>query len=325
MINLGMIGLGTIFHWQYEALCRFDNDYRVHAVYDLNIEHARECVAKTDIQIYKSIEELLNDDIINAVAIITPPATHTEIAKQCLLAGKHVLLEKPATLSMEELDELYCLAKENGVLFKVAYHASFALDVEWYLENCEKIHKKCGLGHLTKMECGFYDPYTRDGKVMPEKYALCGSFIDSAVNALSVCARLMDLDTMELVSKTEEKENAIVYVGNAIYNNGECEMIIHTAWNLGLNQKTTELSFEGSDKKVLLHHSKQSVFLCDGDKCEVLFEEQGQERLLNHYLGVYRSFASAYEKFSNSKEQYDEVMTKDIHRLLLETRVKSYP
>lgn len=319
MINLGIIGLGTIFHWQYEAILRQGGCYRVSAVYDTDVEHAKSCTAHTDLKVSHSIEELLADETIRAVVIITPPKTHTELAKKCLYAGKHVLLEKPATLDLGELDELYKVAKEKGVLFKIAYHASFALDLEWYLNNQQALQEKYGLGELTKIECGFYDPYTRLGTVMPEKYALCGSFIDSAVNALSVCAKLVNLESMELISKVTEEENGIVYKGDAEYDDGTHHIIVRTAWDLGLNQKTTELSFADSDKKITLHHSNQSVILEGKNFYKILYENKGQERLLNHYLGVYRDFYMACERFENvrNNEQCDEHMTRNIHRLLL--------
>jgi predicted dehydrogenase len=59
---------------------------------------------------------------VDAVCIATPDARHFAAAKQVLEAGKHVLIEKPSVLRLQELDELQALARQHGVLAKVVYH-----------------------------------------------------------------------------------------------------------------------------------------------------------------------------------------------------------
>jgi D-galacturonate reductase len=59
---------------------------------------------------------------VDVVCIATPDDRHFEPAKAALLAGKHVLIEKPSVLSLDKLDELVRIAEEHGVLAKVVYH-----------------------------------------------------------------------------------------------------------------------------------------------------------------------------------------------------------
>jgi predicted dehydrogenase len=59
---------------------------------------------------------------VDIVCIATPDARHYEAAKLALEAGKHVLIEKPSVLRLQELDELDALARRQGVLSKVVYH-----------------------------------------------------------------------------------------------------------------------------------------------------------------------------------------------------------
>jgi predicted dehydrogenase len=59
---------------------------------------------------------------VHAVCVATPDDRHFAPARSALLAGKHVLIEKPAVLSLAELDELQTIAERNGVLAKVVYH-----------------------------------------------------------------------------------------------------------------------------------------------------------------------------------------------------------
>jgi scyllo-inositol 2-dehydrogenase (NADP+) len=61
---------------------------------------------------YNTIDELINDDEIELVVVNTPNYLHFEHAKQALLAGKHVLIEKPAAVTAGEVKLLYDLSRE---------------------------------------------------------------------------------------------------------------------------------------------------------------------------------------------------------------------
>ena len=68
-----------------------------------------------------ALQQLLDSDV-DAVCIATPDDRHFDGARAALVAGKHVLIEKPSVLRLQELDELDALARKNGVLAKVVYH-----------------------------------------------------------------------------------------------------------------------------------------------------------------------------------------------------------
>ncbi len=59
---------------------------------------------------------------LDAVCVATPDDRHFDIARAALSAGKHVLIEKPSVLTLQELDVLESLAREKGVLARVVYH-----------------------------------------------------------------------------------------------------------------------------------------------------------------------------------------------------------
>ena len=69
---------------------------------------------------------LLDNHSIDAVFIsTTPEPTHYPIAKESLLAGKHVFLEKPIALELDEADELISLARSKNLLFTIGYSQRF--------------------------------------------------------------------------------------------------------------------------------------------------------------------------------------------------------
>ena len=71
-------------------------------------------------------QDIVRNDAITAVYICTTPEhTHFPIARDCLRAGKHVLLEKPIAMELFEADELIATAKRNGVKFTIGYSQRF--------------------------------------------------------------------------------------------------------------------------------------------------------------------------------------------------------
>ena len=62
------------------------------------------------------LEDVLNDDSVDAVAIATPVSTHFELAAQALRAGKHVFVEKPLAASSKEAAELIGIAETRGLV-----------------------------------------------------------------------------------------------------------------------------------------------------------------------------------------------------------------
>lgn len=70
--------------------------------------------------------ELLADDSIDTIIIsATPETTHHPMARDALLAGKHVFLEKPLALTLDEADELIRIQKARGLKFAIGYSQRF--------------------------------------------------------------------------------------------------------------------------------------------------------------------------------------------------------
>jgi predicted dehydrogenase len=112
-INVGVIGYG---YWGPNIVRNFfaTPDCTVRMVADGRPERLN-LLAKTfpSIQGVKDAEEIISSKEIDAIVIATPVHTHFELAKRALLQGKHVLIEKPMTSSVQEADELILLASKK--------------------------------------------------------------------------------------------------------------------------------------------------------------------------------------------------------------------
>lgn len=78
-----------------------------------------------EVKSYTNLDELLAQPAIELVVVNTPNYTHYEYTKQCLLAGKHVLVEKPFTPSTVQAKELFALAKSKALKLMVYQNRRF--------------------------------------------------------------------------------------------------------------------------------------------------------------------------------------------------------
>ncbi|CAK3904564.1 NAD(P)-binding protein [Lecanosticta acicola] len=96
--------------------------WQLHAVYSRTHEQAEAFGKKHNCsKLYTSLDDLAADKDMQAVYIASPNNLHHEQAKQMLKAKKHVIVEKPATSTVAELDDLFRIAKEEGVYVIEAY------------------------------------------------------------------------------------------------------------------------------------------------------------------------------------------------------------
>ncbi|MBK9142297.1 MAG: Gfo/Idh/MocA family oxidoreductase [Candidatus Melainabacteria bacterium] len=73
------------------------------------------------VRVTTSIEEMLADEAVTAVVIATPSETHFALAKQALLSGKHVYVEKPLARDVMQAEELDALATERNLVLMVGH------------------------------------------------------------------------------------------------------------------------------------------------------------------------------------------------------------
>lgn len=118
ILNMGIIGAGRFAAFAAAAFLKIER-LKIVAITDLNEQTGKQFAAELDAKFYPSCEELLKDDDIGLIYIATPPFLHYEISKNTLLAGKHVICEKPAALKASEAEELKILASKLKLLYVV--------------------------------------------------------------------------------------------------------------------------------------------------------------------------------------------------------------
>jgi len=127
IIKLGIVGTGRIAERTMEEL-HFVSGITAAAVFNPRLSSAKKFAKKFGIEIeYSNYEQFLNE--IDAVYIASPHETHYDYSRRALLAGKHVLCEKPFVLKEAEAKELFDIASESNLVvmeaIKTAYSPGF--------------------------------------------------------------------------------------------------------------------------------------------------------------------------------------------------------
>ncbi|MCB4998167.1 Gfo/Idh/MocA family oxidoreductase [Streptococcus mutans] len=137
MLKLGIIGTGSISHQFIEA-AQLSQHYQLTAVYSRKLETAEAFSARyQNIACYDMLDDFFND-AFDVLYIASPNALHFEHAKLALEAGKHIIVEKPAFSTPEELSNIIHSAEEKQLLFFEAarnYHEESLLLIKEFLSH----------------------------------------------------------------------------------------------------------------------------------------------------------------------------------------------
>ncbi len=169
-LKIGILGCGTICQAaHFEAAVKAKN-IKLVAICDV----AEDLLAKmaavySPKRVYKDYSEMLKDTEIEAVIIGIGDQFHAVCTKQALLAGKHVLVEKPLGVNLTECEELRNIAKEKGFIVQVGNMKRF----DGGLEFARKFIRE-EIGEVTTFKAWYCDStgrYQVCDNVMPPIYS----------------------------------------------------------------------------------------------------------------------------------------------------------
>lgn len=124
VIRLGLIGLGGAAMQMLPSLIAHPR-VRLAACAELNRQARERFAADFDATGYDQVEALCSDTTIDAVYIATPHQFHREHAVMSAEAGKHIIVEKPMALTLDDCDAMIAAAERNGVRLIVGHTHSF--------------------------------------------------------------------------------------------------------------------------------------------------------------------------------------------------------
>ncbi len=204
-------------------------------------------------EIVRSLDEMLADKAIELVVVTTPNATHFDLAKQALEAGKHVVIDKPFTATSEEALELSQLAKSKGLL-AIPFH-NRRWDGDFL--TVKKLIADEAVGRLVTFESHFdrFRPAPREGIWQEAENPANGMLFDLGPHLVDQALALFGLPDSIAASVRSDRD------GTAIED----------AFDI-------TLSYPGANGKGLLAHCRTSYLACDNSPRFLLHGTKGSFR-----------------------------------------------
>lgn len=145
--KLGMVGFGGMAQFHRTQILAGMEEIELHGVFDIR-EERQEFGRELGLKVFDSLQDMLADEAIDLILIVTPNDTHKDIAIQALRAKKHVICEKPVTLNSEELREIIQVSEETGMFFTV--HQNRRWDEDFL--TIKQLYEEKKLGEVYRIE-----------------------------------------------------------------------------------------------------------------------------------------------------------------------------
>lgn len=215
-INAGLIGYGYAGQTIHAPLLAGTPGIQLHAIVSRDGDKVR--ADWPDVEHFTQSEQLFADPAIDLVVIATPNDTHFPLARAALLAGKHVVIDKPFTLDSREARQLISLAQEQELQLAVFHNRRRDAD----FLTLQRLIERGELGDIYHFESHFdrFRPQVRDRwreQAVPGSglwYDLGSHLLDQSVQLFGMPDNLwLDLARQRTGAKTDDAFHAILQYG----------------------------------------------------------------------------------------------------------------
>jgi predicted dehydrogenase len=192
VINVGLVGYGMAGRVFHAPVIKSVPGLRLKTVVE---RHANESSKRyPEIEVVRDIADLLQDEEIDLVVITTPNTSHFEYARDSLLAGKHVVVEKPFTTTSAEALQLIDLARRENRIISV--HQNRRWDGDF--QTVKKLLDQGLLGRLVEFESHFdrFRNYRQPGAWREEEGPGTGILFDLGSHLIDQAQVLFGLPQM---------------------------------------------------------------------------------------------------------------------------------
>ena len=257
-VKVGVVGVGAIGRNHARIYSELESAELV-AIYDANEEYARALAEEFGTEAVGSLEELVSR--VDAASVSTPTVTHRDIATSLLEQGKHVLVEKPISDSVDDAKAMIDLAKEKGCVLQVGHIERF---------NPVMSQLEARLNSPKFIECHRLSPF-------PQRSMDIGVVLDLMIHDLEIVLHLVhspiaaiDAVGIPVLTRREDIANARIRFENGCVAN-------ITASRISPEKMRKIRVFQG-DAYLSLDYQDQSGWIYRKDGMEIAREEVEVER-----------------------------------------------
>ena len=276
-IRIAILGYGKIAQDQHVPSIQGNSRFELVATSSRSGQGVAQC--------FTDWRELIRSvDGLEAVAITTPPGPRFDIARECVAAGLHCLLEKPPTAGLAEIAALDCLAQAQGVTIFTTWHAQHHLTVD-------AAAKALAGKRVKSLEIHWHEDVHKwhPGQQWIWEPGGFGVF-DPGINALSIATRIFPGDLFVKSAELQVPENAQTPIAaDILFSSPEADGPLHASldWRRGEGEEWT-ITIETSDGS--------TVRLEDGGSKLILNGEEHRDDGPGEYPDIYRVFADLIDE-----------------------------
>ncbi|WP_059102988.1 Gfo/Idh/MocA family protein [Shouchella shacheensis] len=197
MLNVVVIGVGTISEMHLKSYVN-NRNVQLYGVCDVNEARAKEkATTYNALNVYTSTKDVFADPNVDAVSICTWNQTHAHLSIAALEAGKHVLVEKPIAMTVEEAERIQRAAEKSEAILQVGYVRRFGTNTEVLKSFVDQ--GRLGDLYYAKASClrrignpgGWFADKERSGG---------GPLIDLGVHVIDICWYLMGRPKVKVIT-----------------------------------------------------------------------------------------------------------------------------
>jgi scyllo-inositol 2-dehydrogenase (NADP+) len=206
MINVGLIGFGLAGRAFHAPVIHAVPGLKLAAIVQRSGNEAAQLYP--DARIARSVEDLLAISEIRLVVIATPNDTHHAIARQCLDAGRDVVVDKPLTSTFEEAVDLVRFAEEHKRVLSVYQNRRYDGDFQAILQ----LVASGSLGRIVRFESNYdrFRPQLKANAWRERPGRGSGVFLDLAPHLIDHALMLFGLPEAVTADLRTEREHAVV-------------------------------------------------------------------------------------------------------------------
>jgi len=156
-LRIGLAGFGMAARVMHAPFLATMQEYLLVSVLERHHNHSQE--KYPFVRVVRSFDELIHDRELDVIVITTPNNTHFDYAKRALEAGKHVVLEKPFTITSQDAQTLIDISKKSNRVLSVFHNRRYVCD----FLTIKKILSEKLLGDIVEFEA-HYDRYRPEAK-----------------------------------------------------------------------------------------------------------------------------------------------------------------
>jgi len=196
LVKLGLIGCGNVAESRHLPALQSLQDAEVVAAADINPDRLKQVTDRFHIERrYPDFRALLDDPAIEAVAVCVPAQSHVEVALAVLDAGKHLFIEKPLALSLDESDRLIERAAQSP------YKVMVGFNMRWHrlVRQAREIVQRGALGPVKLLRSVITSRFRENEPEWTKRRKLGGGvLIELAVHSFDLWSFLLQSEVQEV-------------------------------------------------------------------------------------------------------------------------------